>query len=152
MYPPIFEFQQETRRDEPRLKRKTESDIDMYSKNIKVNSVWNSGVKCSMLLVSATCIKYARWMTRMRTTMTPTRLTIWSSLDCPGRPLKTISGNILRWASFNRLFVKMIIFMIFLPCSLLGRSTWSSLRSVLAVASQKGSDSSDLLTRRSRRR
>ena len=30
--------QQETRRDEPRLKRKTESDIDMYSKNIKVTS------------------------------------------------------------------------------------------------------------------
>ena len=29
--------QQETRRDEPRLKRKTESDIDMYSKNIKVD-------------------------------------------------------------------------------------------------------------------
>ena len=29
--------QQETRKDEPRLKRKTESDIDMYSKNIKVN-------------------------------------------------------------------------------------------------------------------
>ena len=32
-----FSFQQETRRDEPRLKRKTESDIDMYSKNIKVS-------------------------------------------------------------------------------------------------------------------
>ena len=27
----------EPRRDEPRLKRKTESDIDMYSKNIKVD-------------------------------------------------------------------------------------------------------------------
>ena len=29
--------QMEPRRDEPRLKRKTESDIDMYSKNIKVD-------------------------------------------------------------------------------------------------------------------
>jgi len=29
--------QQETRKDEPRLKRKTESDIDIYSKNIKVD-------------------------------------------------------------------------------------------------------------------